>query len=490
MSSTANLERRKNERRRPPSLIYVELNANNGGMMRDLSEDGFALRAMMPLTVGDEVGFSFVLHGSIRIEGDGKVVWVEGKGKVAGIRFTNISEHDRAEIQSWLSRVPEIQNGKEAEQSTAEPSRQTWNELREELLSSPSPQKSSHPSWETETFGGANEAKKGSHDEEHPKDPIQFPGPPGFTPAQEHVEISFGAHTPGAKETPRRGARPEINQPAAHPVLPDISKILMQPPSKATNYPPKAFEPLDPLGQTRELSERRGGWFTLSRAVVIMGVLALGVALFAYHEFVGTGLIWLGQQVSGGEQAAPPAAPAPTLPAETPAAAPAAKEGTSSSAQTVAPAVQPSDNAGSQSTATTPDSGQQTTKTPATQPDVSEAPPPVTKHVPAHAAPAADTSGSDVDADQKAGMTEYSEAVRLLHGPGGTADPAEAARLLWISVEKGNSDAELTLAEMYWHGEGVARNCDQARILLGAAVRKGNLAARTRLSEFEREGCE
>lgn len=81
---------------------------------------------------------------------------------------------------------------------------------------------------------------------------------------------------------------------------------------------------------------------------------------------------------------------------------------------------------------------------------------------------------------------EYSKAQQLLHA----GDTSEAVRLLWISVEKGNASAELTLAELYWHGKGVARNCDQTRILLSAAARKGNTDAQKLLHLFEREGCE
>ena len=50
-SMTVHTERRKKLRNRPPRLVYVELESGNGGMMRDLTEGGFALRAMMPLRV-------------------------------------------------------------------------------------------------------------------------------------------------------------------------------------------------------------------------------------------------------------------------------------------------------------------------------------------------------------------------------------------------------------------------------------------------------
>jgi TPR repeat protein len=66
----------------------------------------------------------------------------------------------------------------------------------------------------------------------------------------------------------------------------------------------------------------------------------------------------------------------------------------------------------------------------------------------------------------------------------------ETLRLLWISVEKGNANAEVELAEMYWHGQGVIQNCDQAHILLTAAARKGSAEAQRQLVAFQRVGCE
>lgn len=66
----------------------------------------------------------------------------------------------------------------------------------------------------------------------------------------------------------------------------------------------------------------------------------------------------------------------------------------------------------------------------------------------------------------------------------------EAVRLLWVAVERGNSSAEVALANLYWKGEGVAKNCDQTRILLSAAARKGNAEAKKQLEQLNREGCE
>jgi TPR repeat protein len=87
------------------------------------------------------------------------------------------------------------------------------------------------------------------------------------------------------------------------------------------------------------------------------------------------------------------------------------------------------------------------------------------------------------------GQQEYLQAREILKGRDREGLP-EAVRLLWIAVEKGNSAAEVTLAEMYRLGEGVSKNCDQTRILLSAAARKGNSDAQRRLERFMQSGCE
>jgi TPR repeat protein len=70
------------------------------------------------------------------------------------------------------------------------------------------------------------------------------------------------------------------------------------------------------------------------------------------------------------------------------------------------------------------------------------------------------------------------------------SDLSEAVRLLWASVEKGNSNAEVALAGLYIEGKGVSKNCDQAKILLTAAARKGGARTQDLLSRFQGESCE
>jgi PilZ domain len=137
MTTTSKGERRVKSRKRPISLVYVELTGANGGMMKDLSPEGFSLRAMMALRLGEQTRFSFNLSESVRIEGEGQVVWVEENGRVAGIQFTKVSPSVLEEIQSWLVR-PETPPKREHVGGTAQAVRDTTlQELREEIHTVP-----------------------------------------------------------------------------------------------------------------------------------------------------------------------------------------------------------------------------------------------------------------------------------------------------------------------------------------------------------------
>jgi hypothetical protein len=133
MPETVTSERRKRSRQRPPSLVYVELATQNGGMMRDLGEEGFAVRAMMPLRLGEKTPFSFSLNEFIRIDGEGSILWVEEKGRVAGVKFTQVSSTARAQIHGWLNGAAE----RVQQQRMAAPEAPTLEQLREELRASP-----------------------------------------------------------------------------------------------------------------------------------------------------------------------------------------------------------------------------------------------------------------------------------------------------------------------------------------------------------------
>jgi hypothetical protein len=136
MTTTTKGERRGKSRKRPISLVYVELAGGNGGMMKDLSPEGFSIRAMMPLRLGEKNPFTFSLSEAVRIEGEGQVAWVEENGRVAGIQFTRISASAHEQIQSWLIR-PDAPPKREHVGGTKATRDATIEQLREELHTTP-----------------------------------------------------------------------------------------------------------------------------------------------------------------------------------------------------------------------------------------------------------------------------------------------------------------------------------------------------------------
>jgi hypothetical protein len=104
---TLKTDRRTQLRKRPLSLVYIELPPSNGGMMRDLSEHGFSLRAMIPLRQSEKVPFSFALDAGARIDGEAIVVRVDDGGHVAAMEFAGLPPHCRDQIRGWLERFDE-----------------------------------------------------------------------------------------------------------------------------------------------------------------------------------------------------------------------------------------------------------------------------------------------------------------------------------------------------------------------------------------------
>jgi len=61
---------------------------------------------------------------------------------------------------------------------------------------------------------------------------------------------------------------------------------------------------------------------------------------------------------------------------------------------------------------------------------------------------------------------------------------------LWQAVEKGSSEAEIKLADMYLEANGVEKSCSQAEVLLAAAQRHKSALAVQKLANLAGYGCE
>jgi hypothetical protein len=97
-------------RSQPPSikldqLVYVELESSNGGMMLTISEEGFTFRAVTPVRPTGRIPFSFIINGTEKLEGFGKIEWTEDDGKVGGLHFADVSTEFIDALRKWLARL-------------------------------------------------------------------------------------------------------------------------------------------------------------------------------------------------------------------------------------------------------------------------------------------------------------------------------------------------------------------------------------------------
>ncbi len=95
-------ERRQTLRQNPPSLIYLDLEPNNGGIVLDLSESGMQISVANPLVGCGEIRFSFCLETRKRIRGSGRIAWVSASGKSAGVRFHSMPPQALSQIRESL----------------------------------------------------------------------------------------------------------------------------------------------------------------------------------------------------------------------------------------------------------------------------------------------------------------------------------------------------------------------------------------------------
>ena len=426
------IELRKTLRKKPQQLIYVELGQDNGGMMRDLCENGMGFRSMGPLQRGAKVPFSFSFSASELVKGEAELIWTDPEGRAGGLHFVD-AERVRGQIRNWLAREesPVIVEDR-AEKTTFAEKESTFEELRKELRGETSPAVATTAPVEAETL--AVEAKD---EESAPAMPIAasteiLPRPPAQAPLQK--EINFGLEPLAPPLTPLEGT----------------------------------------LTKTRWVENVTLGWVVT--AMVILTLLAAG---FVYHRELGRSLIWLGAKIAGPEQTNTTGSQ-PVQPTEA---------GTENLTSDTA--------SGATDSTVQPDTSREKLKSHTTAPVLPstgtgnakpETPVPGTRQTRAQ-----DTNqgnvGNALTNNEENGRFELQQALKILRGEVPSGNISDALQLLWVAVERGNSDAEVALADLYRTGGGVPQNCDQTRVLLNAAAKKGNRHAKARLDEIAQTGC-
>jgi len=85
-----------------PSLIYVRLDEGNGGIIRNLSQDGAAIQAVGALRAGQQLRARFdLLNPKVRLDVHAEVSWANPDGQ-AGIRFLDLDPHGTRQLNDWI----------------------------------------------------------------------------------------------------------------------------------------------------------------------------------------------------------------------------------------------------------------------------------------------------------------------------------------------------------------------------------------------------
>ncbi len=97
-------ERRIHGRRILYSPEYLDIGADNGGVVVNLSEGGLGFQTVSPVTLDAQLPVSFSLAAGYRIDLKARVVWVNGDGKIGGAAFSKLSKDSLSLIREWVAK--------------------------------------------------------------------------------------------------------------------------------------------------------------------------------------------------------------------------------------------------------------------------------------------------------------------------------------------------------------------------------------------------
>ena len=93
---------RRHYRQKIRSLAYVNLDQDNGGIIRELSEAGIALQSVSSLRVDQRVELRFELPSPrVRVEATGRVAWTNSSGQ-AGLEFLDLPQPSKRQLKEWI----------------------------------------------------------------------------------------------------------------------------------------------------------------------------------------------------------------------------------------------------------------------------------------------------------------------------------------------------------------------------------------------------
>ena len=102
-NSGAPLERRLHVRQRTDALVYLDIGADNGGIVLNLSGEGLRFQAVGPLDKQIELHLRIKIPGSkTRIDVTAQIAWLSDSKRQAGVRFLDLQPGGSVQIQEWI----------------------------------------------------------------------------------------------------------------------------------------------------------------------------------------------------------------------------------------------------------------------------------------------------------------------------------------------------------------------------------------------------
>jgi len=461
--------RRRFLRKVPNDVAFIQIERDEVGKVLNISEGGLSFSSVTPVPRNLPVYFWFSFNLKDRIEAMGEVAWTDLSRTVGGLRFTQLSQGSREQIQKWLSRLrteetPHEVPG-EAEVAREEELPDQERRLVPQLVTASSaaampiraPEPSTRPApskprgepdrvsrFVSKARGyRPNSSFEGAEDAKGAPPPALAIAPPSLALASE----------PKLVEPPKnRGSRSMFSLETGATPAPE-------PPD--SKFSPLSFRGLESLVELVPLQRYLSAKKRQLLCGVILGICMSAVVMLLVFKF------WSFRAHAATTKPAvtessPVGNDVPTEPPATASATPPAGKPTYPVAGVFSdPAPIPFKNKKAPTPNLTP-------KSQAGADPFWDKPRTVaakgTKQ-PAGTSTQSSSSAASTGNNKKSGMT---------------------ASQLWGEVQAGNSKAAVELAELYIKGDGVPQNCKQARVLLMVASEKRNTAAIKRLQQLDK----
>jgi len=111
-------ERRQTPRTALQEFAYINIEANNGGSVLNVSEGGLCFHSIAPVQKNGIVRFS-ISERNRRIEAVGKLAWTDDTQKIGGVQFTALPAAAREQLRKWISQLAaSLSAGKASAQSS------------------------------------------------------------------------------------------------------------------------------------------------------------------------------------------------------------------------------------------------------------------------------------------------------------------------------------------------------------------------------------